>query len=130
MAKYDLRCMQLVDSACKVDQRVTDYLLQQHQKLEPFQQTANQSVMVYQRPIKPYHFQANLIWCDVTSKCLITQCKFMKILLTPLNAPSLSKQNLENSTRLFTSNVADPECLSRPWIIFHLGSRNSDSGSS
>jgi len=40
MAKYDLRCMQVVDSACKLIQRVTDYFLQQHQKLfEPFQQT-------------------------------------------------------------------------------------------
>ncbi len=37
MAKHDLRCMQFADSACKVVQRVTDYHLQQHQKLfEPF----------------------------------------------------------------------------------------------
>jgi hypothetical protein len=37
MAKHDLRCMQFVDSACKVIKRVTDYLLQQHQKFfEPF----------------------------------------------------------------------------------------------
>jgi len=37
MSKHDLRCMQFADSACKLIQRVTDYLLQQHQKLfEPF----------------------------------------------------------------------------------------------
>jgi hypothetical protein len=31
------RCMQFADSTCKVIKRVTDYLLQQHQKLfEPF----------------------------------------------------------------------------------------------
>jgi hypothetical protein len=32
MAKHDLRCMQLVDSACKDIQSVTHYLLQQHQQ--------------------------------------------------------------------------------------------------
>jgi hypothetical protein len=34
--------MQFADSACKVVKRVTDYLLQLHQKLfEPFEQIAN-----------------------------------------------------------------------------------------